>query len=205
MNGHSSNISVLDALNGKIVTTIALPAGPEFAVSDGKAFVYVNIEDKSEIVKIDSRTNKIVATWPLTPGEGPTGLALDRKSNTLFAGCHNQKLIMMNARNGKIESVLPIGKGVDAVAFDSEPGLAFSSNGEGSVTIVGRKDGKYAVLQTLETQHGARTIALDTKTHDIYLSTAGFGPTPAATTERPHPRPSILPGTFTILKYGELK
>jgi DNA-binding beta-propeller fold protein YncE len=203
MNGKSESITVLGAKSGNRITTIQLPGGPEFAVADGRGHVYVNLEDKSQVVQIDSRSNKIEHTWTLSPGEGPTGIAMDPKTDRLFIGCANQTMIVMDAKHGNILKVLPIGKGVDAVAFDPSTKQAFSSNGEGNVTIVREVNPKsFEVAQTLETQRGARTIALNPKTHNIYLITADFGPTPEATKEKPHPRPQILPNTFVVLKYG---
>ena len=203
MDGKSEDITVLDAGSGDVVTTIKLQGAPEFAVSDERGHVYVNLEDKSEVVRIDSRSNTIEHVWPLAPGERPTGIAMDRGISRLFIGCANQKMIVMDAANGKILQSLPIGKGVDAVVFDPFTRLAFSSNGEGNVTIMRELDqNSFEVTQTLATERGARTIALDTHTQDIYLVTAQFGPAPAATSENPHPRPSILPNTFMVLKYG---
>lgn len=203
MNAGSNNISVLDAKSGAVLATIALDGNPESAVSDERGHVFVNIEDKSEIVKINSESNMIEATWKLAPGEGPTALTMDRGSNRLFSGCANQKMMVLNATNGKITQTIPIGKGVDAAVFDPFAKLAFSANGEGNVTIIQpAAGGKYKIAQTLETKRGARTIAYDPHTSAIYLATADFGPTPPATKEQPKPRPMILPGTFSVLKYG---
>jgi YVTN family beta-propeller protein len=203
MNAKTENISVLDAASGKVIATIKLPGAPEFAVSDHHGHIYVNLEEQNEVVKIDSREDTIMAVWPLAPGEGPTGIAMDRASKRLFIGCANEKMIVVDVVNGKVVTTLPIGKGVDAVEYDPWPKLAFSSNGEGNVTIV-REAGSenFQVVQTLQTERGARTLALDPRTHNIYLPTAEFGPPPAPTPEHPKPRPSILPGTFMILKYG---
>jgi DNA-binding beta-propeller fold protein YncE len=199
----SSDLTVLTPM-GKKVTTIKLPSPPEFGVMDGHGYFYDNLEDASQLVKVDTKTNKIVATWPLAPGEGPTGIAMDAKTGRIFIGCANQKLIVLNAKDGKILATLPIGKRVDAVAFDPEKKLAFSSNGDGTMTVIREvTPEKFEVVQTVATEPGARTIALDPKTHDVYLATSQFGPTPEATKENPRPRPSIIPGTFHVLKYGE--
>jgi YVTN family beta-propeller protein len=203
MNAGSNNISVLDAKSGAVLATIALDGNPESAVSDERGHVFVNIESSSEVVKINSGNNMVEATWKLAPGEGPTALTMDRAANRLFSGCDNQKMMVLNAANGKITQVIPIGKGVDAAVFDPFSKLAFSANGEGNVTIIQQAAGKYRVGQTLETKRGAKTIALDPHTHDIYLATADFGPTPPPTQEKPKPRPSIVPGTFSVLKYGQ--
>jgi YVTN family beta-propeller protein len=204
MNGGSNTISVLNAKTGAMLTTIALPGRPEFAVSDERGHVFVNIEDKSELVKINAQTNSIDAVWKVAPGTEPSAIAMDRGSNRLFIGCGNQKMIVMNAENGKITQTFPIGKGVDADVFDPFTKLAFSANGEGNVTIFKEaSQGKFQFAQTLETKRGARTIAYDPQTNDLYLVTADFGSTPPATKEQPKPRPAIVPGTFSVLKYGQ--
>ncbi len=203
MNAESNNISVLDATTGASLAIIALDGNPESAVSDERGHVFVNIEDKSQVAKINTATNAVESVWKLAPGVGPTALAMDRGSNRLFSGCANQKMIVMNATNGKITQTFPIGKGVDADVFDPFTKLAFSANGEGNVTIFRETiTGTFKIGQTLETKRGARTIAVDPSTHDIYLVTADFGATPPATKEQPKPRPAIVPGTFSVLKYG---
>ncbi len=210
MNAKSNTISVLDAKTGALLATIPLNGNPESAVSDERGAVFVNIESKSEVTKINANTNTVEAVWKLAPriaddaGVGPTALAMDRGANRLFVGCANQKMIVMNAENGKITQTFPIGKGVDAATFDPFLKLAFSASGEGNVTILQETtQGKYRLAQKLDTKRGARTIAYDPSTHDIYLVTADFGPTPPATKEQPKPHPTILSGTFTLLKYGE--
>jgi DNA-binding beta-propeller fold protein YncE len=203
MNAADNSISVLDASTGAIEGMIALPGRPEFAVSDQRGHFFVNLEDKSQIVKVDTKSNTIVAVWKVAPGMEPSALAMDRGTNRLFIGCGNQKMIVMNADNGKVVAVLPIGKGVDAITFDAFAKLAFSSNGEGNMTIVSEEYGdKFKVVQTLETEKGARTVAIDPITHDVYTVTAQFGATPEATKDIPKPRPRILPDTFTLLKYA---
>jgi hypothetical protein len=202
-NGRSSNATSLDARSGNVVATIPLGGRPEFAVSDGAGRVYVNIEDKSEVAAIDPAKSTVVARWPLAPCEEPSGMAIDRKSKILFIGCSNRLLGIVDASTGKVVGTLPIGDGVDANKFDPGTGLAFSSNGEGTLTVIGKNvRGEYAVLQNVTTQRGARTMAIDEKTHRAYLVTAEFGPPPSPTAEQPHPRPSIVPGSFTILVYA---
>jgi YVTN family beta-propeller protein len=202
-NGRSNDATAIDAASGNVAGTIALGGKPEFAVADGQGTVYVNIEDKSEIAAIDSNKLAVKAHWPLAPGEEPSGLAMDRKTRRLFAVCSNKKMIVMNADNGHIVADLPIGEGTDAAAFDPETKLAFSSNGTGTLTVVHEEaPDKYTVVETAATQRGARTMALDPKTHTIYLATAQFGPPPAPTPDRPRPRPSILPGSFVVLVFG---
>lgn len=203
-NGGSKDATAIDARTGQVVGTIALGGRPEFAVSDEKGDIYVNLEDKSEVVKIDSRNLKAETHWPLAPCEEPSGMAIDRKHHRLFSGCSNKLMAVMNADDGDLLTTLPIGSGVDANAFDPETELAFSSNGEGTLTVAHEEaPNKFKVLDTVPTQRGARTMALDVKTHRIFLATAEFGPPPAPTAERPRPRPSIVPGSFVILVFGK--
>jgi hypothetical protein len=202
-NGNSKDATAIDAKTGAVAGTIALGGKPELGVADERGRVYVNLEDKSQVVALDSRGLKVEATWPLTPGEEPTGIAMDRKHRRLFVACSNKLMAVLNADNGKLITTLPIGSGVDGAAFDSERQLAFSSNGEGTLTVV-HEDApdKFSVVENAATQRGARTIDLDQKTHRVFLVTAEFGPTPAPTAERPRPRPPMLPGSFTLLVFG---
>lgn len=199
-NRGSSDVSAIDAADGKVAGLIALGGHPEFAASDGKGTVFVNLDDKSEVVVLDSRKLEVKSRWPVAPGEDPSGMAMDLKHRRLFIGCGNKKMIVMNADNGRVVADLPIGGGVDATAFDPDTGLAFSSNGEGTLTVV-HEDGadKFRVVEDVPTARGARTMALDPKTHKVFLATAKFGPPPAPTPDRPHPRPSVVPGSFVIL------
>lgn len=203
-NGGSSNATVIEAADGKVAGTIDLGGKPEFATADGKGTVYVNIEDTSEVVQIDSKKLIAKAHWSIAPGEEPSGMAIDLKSHRLFIVCGNKKMIVLNADSGKVVADLPIGDGTDAAAFDPQTKLAFSSNGEGTLTVV-REDSadKFSVVENVATQRGARTMTLDTKTNRIYLATAAFGETPAPTAERPRPRPAIVPNSFVILVFGK--
>ncbi|HET6402350.1 MAG TPA: YncE family protein [Candidatus Kapabacteria bacterium] len=206
MNAKSESITVLNGSTGALVATIPLPGKPEFAASDDHGHVYVNLEDKSEIVKISVGNNTVEKAWPVAPGEEPSALAMDRGRDRLFIGCANERMVIMDSRDGHVITSLPIGKGIDAAVFDPFTDLAFGSCGEGTTTIVREISAdSFAVAQLLPTERGARTIELDTHTHDIYVVTAKFGPAPAATADHPHPRPSIIPGTFTLLKYGPAK
>jgi YVTN family beta-propeller protein len=199
-NGRSSDATVIDAKTDSVVATIPLAGKPEFSVSDGNGKVYVNIEDKSLIAVIDAKNLKVENTWPLAPGEEPSGLALDNTAHRLFSVCGNKKMMVMDALNGKVINSVDIGERVDGCAFDPELKRAYSSNGEGTVTVVQEENGdKFYVLETVQTQRGARTICLDTRTHHIYLPSAEFGAAPEPTAENPHPRPVIKPGTFTII------
>jgi YVTN family beta-propeller protein len=198
-NGRSNDASILDAKKGTVVSTLPLDGKPEFSVTDGNGHVYVNIEDKSEIVAIDAKEMKILSRWPIKPGEEPSGLAIDVLHHRLFAVCGNKLMVVVNAENGKVITSLPIGDRVDGCAFDPMKGLAFSSNGEGTMTVVREESpDKFSVGETVKTQIGGRTITVDSSTHTVYIPTAEFGPAPAPTTERP--RPTILPNTFCILK-----
>ena len=195
MNGDANSSSVIDAKTGKRIGTIALGGKPEFAVSDGAGKLYANIEDKNEVVEIDTRGRKVVRRWPITPCESPTGLAIDVGHHRLFGGCRNKLMAISDAAAGKLMTTVPIGAGVDGNAFDASVGLAFSSNGDGTLSVV-REDapGKFLVAQTAQTTPSARTMALDPVSHRIYTVAAKLG-TPAAGQRRP----PVLPGTFELL------
>ena len=200
MNGGSSSTSAINARTGKVAGTLGLSGRPEFAVADGKGTMFVNLEDKSELVAVDTRKLSLLNRWPLAPGEEPTGLALDRVHRRLFSGCSNKKLIVLDADSGRHVAELAIGDGVDGVAFDPERQLVFSSNGEGSLTVIHEDDAEhFSVVETATTERGGRTIALDATTGTVYVPTADFGPPPPPTADRPHPRASILPGSFRVM------
>lgn len=203
-NGGSGDTTVIDAAAGTVAGTIALGGKPEFATSDGKGKVFVNIEDKSDVVEIDSKKLAVITRWPITPGEEASGMAIDRKSRRLFIVCSNKKMIVLNADTGKVAAELAIGNGPDAASYDPDARLAFSSNGEGTLTVIKQDSAdKFSVLDTVTTRRGARTMTLDAKTHKLYLPTAEYGPAPAPTAERPRPRPTIVPNSFTILVFGK--
>ena len=204
MNGGSNDTTAIDVATGKVAGTIPLGGKPEFSVSDGKGRMYVNIEDKSELVEFDPQALKETHRWKLTGCESPSGLAMDKENRRLFAGCDNKKMAVVNADTGKVITTLPIGDGVDANAFDPQTMLAFSSNGEGNLTVVHEDSAdKFSVVETVATTKGARTMALDPETHKVYVVTAKFGPPPAATTENPRPRPTILPNSFEVIELGQ--
>jgi DNA-binding beta-propeller fold protein YncE len=203
-NGHGNDATAIDAAKGKVAGTIPLGGQPEFAAADGRGHIYNNLEDKSELLQIDSKKLTVTATWPLAPGESPSGLAIDRRHRRLFSGCHNQMMPVVDADSGKVLTAPPIGKGVDATAFDPGTQLAFSSNGDGTLNVVHEDSpDKFTPVASVTTQRGARTMALDLKTHNIFLVTADFGPVPQPTVEHPHPRPPAIPGTFTLLVFGK--
>jgi DNA-binding beta-propeller fold protein YncE len=203
-NGRSHSVSVFDAGSGKLVATTPLPGKPEFAVANPKAGrIYDNIEDQNEVVALDTATHQIVATWPIAPGTSPSGMAIDAKHHRLFLGCDKQ-MLMLDTKDGKVIATVPIGDGVDANAFDPKTKLAFSSCGDGTVTIAKEETAdKLAVIQTLKTERGARTMALDPTTHKIYLATAEFeAPANPPPNLPPARRPKMISGTFKILVYG---
>jgi DNA-binding beta-propeller fold protein YncE len=196
-NGRSQDATVIDTSNGHADGTIALGGKPEFPVSDGSGSVFANIEDKNEIVQIDSATLQVKAHWPVTPCESPSGLALDPETHRLFAVCDNKMMAVVDANSGKVLATPAIGDGPDAAGFDGGTKTAFSSNGEGTLSVINATD--YSVVETIPTAKGARTMTLDPSTHKLYLATADLGPAPTATAANPHPRPAILPGSFRIL------
>jgi DNA-binding beta-propeller fold protein YncE len=200
LNGADDSASVIDAAKNVVIGTVALPGAPEFARGDGAGHVYVNIEDKNALAAIDLKSLKVTAQWPLAGCERPTGLALDVNHHRSFSGCGNALMVVSDTRLGRSVASLPIGHGVDGVEFDAVLQNAYSANGEGTLSVVHETDpDHFAVFETLPTERGARTIALDAATHLLYLPTAKFGPTPTATAATPRPRPPILPGTFEVL------
>lgn len=202
-NGQSNSATVFDAKKGKVVGTIELDGRPEFAVVDGGGLLYVNLESKSQVLTIDTSRLTVKTRSPLAPCEEPTGIAMDQQHRQLFIGCRNRMMAVVDADSGRIKATLAIGSGVDAIAFDPSTELAFSSNGEGTLTVV-HEDSmeKFRVVDSIVTQPGARTMALDTKTHNVFLPTAKFGSTPATTPRQQSVRPSIVPNTFVILILG---
>ncbi|MGA9814837.1 MAG: YncE family protein [Terriglobales bacterium] len=203
-NGRSHDATAIDAAKGTVAGTIKLDGKPEFSVSDEKGEIFVNIEDKSELLALDPAKLEVKSRWSLAPCEEPTGLAIDRKHRRLFSGCGNKLMAIVDADSGKVISTLPIGEGVDATAFDSETGLAFASCGEGVLTVVHEDSpDKFSVAENVPTERGARTMTLDAAKHQVFLVTAKFGPPPAPTTEQPHPRPAILPDSFVVLVVGK--
>ena len=199
-NAKSKDATVLDAITNKVIKTITLGGKPEFSVTNTKGLIYVNIEDKNQIKTIDTKSLEVMESWSITPGEEPTGLAIDLTSNRLFSVCGNNLMIVVDAANGKVIKSLPIGEGCDGVAFDSDRKLAFSSNGAGTITVVKENSANdFSVVQTVTTQKGARTITLNNKTHQLYLSSAEYGAKPAATTENPKPKSPIITNSFAIL------
>ncbi|MBK5202908.1 MAG: YncE family protein [Prolixibacteraceae bacterium] len=200
-NGRSANATVIDPKLNKVIGTIQLYGKPEFPASDGKGKIFVNIEDKSEISVINANTLKVEKTWSITPGEEPSGLALDNETHRLFSVCSNKLMVVSDAEAGTVETSLPIGGGCDGVAFDPALKRAYSSNGEGTITVVQEENkDSFKVIETIVSQRGARTIAVDKTTHHLYLSTAEFGE--AIEGSR---RPPMKPGTFMVLDVAPVK
>ena len=197
---HTENsCTVIDAKSSSVVTTIQLGGSPEFAAVDAGR-IYCNIEDKSEVAVLDTSKHEVTARWPLAPGEEPSGIALDARHHRLFAGCHNQMMVMLDTETGRVIANVPIGAGVDGCAFDDSTQLAFASCGDGTTTIA-KEDAakKLTVVQVLKTERGARTMALDPTTHRIYLPTAQFAPAPSPSPGASPARPTIVPNTLKLL------
>jgi YVTN family beta-propeller protein len=202
---HTGNsVTVINSKTATVSATIPLGGTPEFAAVDQAAGrVYCNIEDKSDVAVIDADKHEVVARWSLSPGEEPTGIALDAAHHRLFAACHNKILVMLDTNTGKVIATVPIGGGVDGCAFDDVTQLAFASCGDGTTTIAKEETPqKLTVVETLKTEPGARTMALDPKTHRIYLPTAQFQPPPSPSPGASPGRASVVPNTLKLLVYG---
>ncbi|HLW25060.1 MAG TPA: YncE family protein [Steroidobacteraceae bacterium] len=196
-NGHDDSASVIDARSNRVLRTLPLGGAPEAAGDDGAGHVFVNLEDKNQLVAIDAETPAVTAHWDLPGCEGPTGFALDAAHHRAFSSCANAVMAILDTTSGRSLATLPIGKGTDGAEFDPALQNAYSANGEGTITIVHESDpDHFAVLETLPTARGARTIALDPATHRLYLPTAKFGTLPAGSKEK---HPPILPDTFEVL------
>jgi len=200
-NGGSSNASVLDPMTLAVVATIALPDKPEFAVADGAGHVFVNIQSAlGQMVVIDARTLSVASTWQLPGCARPTGLALDRVHRRLFSVCDAQVMVVTDADSGRSIASLSIGQHPDAAAFDARLELVFSSNGDGTLTVIHQEGAdQYRVLATVPTQKSARTMALDPASHRIYLVAADLGLLPQATPAQPRPRAPVIPNSFAVL------
>jgi YVTN family beta-propeller protein len=194
-NGRSKNLSVIDPSTDKVVASIDVKGKPETAVSDGEGKIFINNEDMSEIEVVDINTKQLIHSWPIAPGESPSGLSIDRKNKLLFSGCDNKLMIVIDATNGSIVAKLPIGEGCDGTGFDPSINTAYSSNGEGTLTIIKEESkNKFTVIKNLPTKRGARTMTVDLSTHNVYSPTADFGPSTDASK-----RPPMIPGSFQVL------
>ena len=201
-NGRSSNATALDANTGAVVGTIALAGKPEFAQTDGKGRLFVNIEtDPGQIQIIDTKTLQVTNTFPLTGCDGPSGLAYDRATDRLFSVCGNRVLAVTNPTTGVVVTLMPIGPGVDAASFDAETKLLFASNGgDGTMTVIRQESAdRYTPLGNATTQRGSRTMTLDPRTHRVYMASVQYGPAPAPTAQQPNPRAPAIPGSFSVL------
>lgn len=193
-NGKSKDLSVIDPDKNKVIATIPLGGKPEAEAYNGKGELYINIEDKNEIAVIDLKHYTVTARWTLAPGDGPSGLAIDVVSNRLFSTC-DKLLVVADAGSGKVISQLPIGNGTDGVAFDPSTKMIYTSNGEGTITAIKEQTAdKYVVVGNYPTKRGARTIAIDTNSRNLFLPTADF-----EATSTPGSRPKTIPGTFQVL------
>lgn len=199
-NGGSASATAIDAASNTIAGTVALGGKPEAAVLDGAGHVWVNIEDAGAVEEFDPRTLRSLGRWTLAGCEEPSGLAIDRAHRRLFSVCGNGKMVVTDMAAHRVVATLPIGDGADGAAFDPATGMAFSSNGDGTMTVVHQDaPDRYRVVQTLATQRGARTIALDPATHRVYTVTAELGTAPAPTADNPRPRRPVVPGTFALI------
>lgn len=196
MNGDAKSSSVIDARTGDLIGNIDLGGGPEFGVSAGDGKLYINIEDASEVVEVDAAAMKVTRRWSIKPCESPSGLAIDRVHHRLFSGCRNGTMGISDAQAGKLVTTVPIGRGVDACRFDEGTGLAFASNGDGTLTVIHQDSpDKYTVAGNVSTMRGARTMELDPVSHRLFTVSAEFGPLPAG-----QRRPPVVPGTFSLLE-----
>ena len=203
-NGRSKDATVFEATSGEVASTIALGGKPEFAAADGKGKVYVNVEDTNEVVEIDSRKLLLTKRYSLKPCKEPTGMGLDAEHHRVYSGCHNKVMTILDTEANRVIATVPIGEGVDGNGFDPKTGLAFSANGDGTLTVVRESSpGKYKVLETVTTQRGSRTMAIDPKTHNIYLPAAQFSPQTAAAAEELRPRPTMIKDSFAVLVVGK--
>jgi DNA-binding beta-propeller fold protein YncE len=203
-NGRSKDATVFDAVSGKVVRTIPLGGKPEFSAIDGKGKVYVNNEDTNEVIEIDGRKARVSRRFSLKPCEEPTGMALDSGNGRVFSGCHSKIMTVLDIKTGKLLDTVPVGDNVDGNGYDAGTGLAFSSNGDGTLSVVREASpGKFEVVETVTTQRGSRTMAIDPKTHYIYLPAAQFSQPKESTQSGSKPRPVMVKDTFEVLVVGK--
>jgi len=204
-NGDSKNATVIDPAKGTVIATVALGGAPEQAVTDGKGMIYDNLEDTNEVIALDTRTLKIKSRWPVAPAGSPVAMTMDRSTRRLFIGGRDPKmLVVMDADSGKIiGKPFPIGDRVDSNIYDPETGIVASSTREGTLHLFHLdSSGTLSAVETVKTEFGAKTMGLDPKTHNLYLTTADFKPAAAPTAKQPNPQPTPIPGTFRLLIYG---
>ncbi len=203
MNGKSNDASVIDPATETVIATIPMGGRPEYAVADGKGMIYDNIEDKDEVVALDSRTNTVKARWPIAPSGGATAMDMDVQHRRLFIGGRNKVLAIMDADSGKVLLTFPIGDGVDTNIYEPKTGLLFTATREGTLHIFHEDTpDKFSEVETIKTEFGARNMALDPKSHKLFIDTADFAPAAAPTAEKPKPQPTPVSGTFRLLVYG---
>lgn len=203
-NGDSSNSTVIDPKTDKAVTTLDLGGQPEFAVPDGKGYIYDNLESTDQVIRINTRTLKIEKRWMLEPKASPCGMALDTEHHRIFVGCHNKTMVVLNAKSGKIIQTLPIGAHVDATYFDPTSKTVFDTCGDGTLSVIHENSpNKYSVVEDAATEFGARTIAFDPQTGHVFSATAKIEMPPTPTPNNPKPRGRIIPGTFEVLVIGK--
>lgn len=201
MNGKGQSATVIDATTNEVVATIPLGGKPEAVMQIGKNIAFVNLEDKDAVARIDTKEAKVTHTWKLAPCKGPTSMARHREVNRMFIGCGNDLMVVMDMTTGKVVAQAPIGHGVDAAAFDKGKGLIFEATGDGKLTVIHEDSpDSYSVAQTVTTQPGAKTVAINGKNGNLYLPVADYGPAPEPTTENPAPKKPILPNTFRVLE-----
>jgi YVTN family beta-propeller protein len=203
MNGHGKSASVIDPKSRKVVATISLSGKPETPVPDGKGRMYINIEDKNTLAVVDTNANRVVAEWPMAGCDEPSGLDMDQDEGTLFAACGNKLMAIVDAKTGKLIATIPTGDGSDGLAFDPKAKVAVTSNGEGNMSFVGKRDGKYVLLENVTTKKGARTIGFDASTGQFLTVTADLGPAPKPSPENPRGRPQPLPNSFAVIAVGK--
>lgn len=202
MNGRGKSASVIDPKTRKVVATIPLSGKPETPVPD-KGRMYINIEDKNSIAVVDSKANKVVTEWPLAGCDEPSGLDMDHDDGTLFVACGNKVMVIVDSKTGKLIATIPTGDGSDGLAYDFKAKIAVTSNGEGNMSFVGKRDGKYVLLENIPTKKGARTIGFDAATGQFLTVSADFGPAPKPSPENPHGRPAPLPNSFEVIAVGK--
>ncbi len=204
MNGGTKDAMAIDPVTEKVVSTVPMGGRPEYAVADGKGMIYDNIQDKNEVAALDTHSMTITARWPIAPAERAASLTMDRQHRRLFIGGRNRTLAIMNADTGKVIQTFPIGDGVDANIYDSKTGLIFAATREGILHVFHEDSpDKFSLVENINTEPGARNMALDPKTHNLYLDTADLGPRPAPTPQQPNPNAPGVPGTFRLLVYGK--
>jgi YVTN family beta-propeller protein len=203
MNGHGKSASVIDPKSRKVIATIPLSGKPETPVPDGKGRMYINIEDKNSLAVVDTKTNKVIAEWPMAGCEEPSGLDMDRDGGDLFAACGNKLMAIVDSKTGKLIATIPTGDGSDGLAYDPKAKLAVASNGEGNMSFVGKRDGKYVLIENVPTKKGARTITFDAATGQMLSVSADMGPAPKPSPDNPRGRPSPLPNSFVVIAVGK--